>query len=101
MLAYQITVNGKHVATAGVQQGVLSAIANWVSPPSDAPEDSWHAGFSLAGLDSLASEHLKWFRCDVQVGDEISIKLVETESVDEPMHRDPRPEKTSTDTAGA
>ena len=105
MLAYQVSVNGKPVATAGVQQGVVSAIANWVSASTDTPEVTsadWRAGFSLAGLDSLTSEHLRWFRCDVQVGDEISIKLIEVESVDEPTDRDPRPEKTaSTDTARA
>ena len=105
MLAYQINVNGKPVATAGVQQGVVSAIASWGSAPTDTPDATsadWHAGFSLGGLDSLTSEHLWWFRCDVQVGDEISIKLIEVESVDKPTHREPRPEKKpSTDTAKA
>ena len=93
MLAYQISVNGKHVTTAGVDQGLVSAIANWASAPKEIPGD-WHAGFSLAALDSASSEYLKWFRCDVQVGDEIRIKLVETERVDEPTQREPRPEKT-------
>lgn len=97
MLAYQITINGKLVATAGVQQGVLSAIANWVHLPSDDPTDAtkeWRAGFSLAALDKLTSEHLKWFQYDVQIGDEITIKLVEVETVDEPTECGPRPEKT-------
>ena len=104
MLAYQISVNGKHVATGGVQQGVVSAIANWVSAPINVPEEfahEWHAGFSLAGLDTPASEHLKWFRCDVGVGDEITIKLVEVDSVDQPAQREPRPEKTPNDTPKA
>jgi hypothetical protein len=103
MLAYQISVNGKPVGTAGVQQGVVSAIANWVSVPASTPEATsadWHAGFSLAGLDTVTSEHLKWFRCDVQVGDEISIKLIEVGSVDEPTHRESRPERTPSTDAG-
>lgn len=93
MNAYQITVNGKIVATAGVRQGVVSAIANWVFIPSDLaidPDKDWHAGFSLAALDDVTSEHLKWFRHDFQIGDEISIKLIETDRVDEPTEREPR-----------
>lgn len=103
MLAYQISVNGKPVSTAGVRQGVVSAIANWVSEPNNAAEATsadWRAGFSLAGLDTLRSEHLKWFRCDVRVGDEIGIKLIEVESVDEPIHRESRPERPPSPDAG-
>ena len=50
MIAYQVSVNGKHVATAGLHQGVVSAIANWVFVPSDVakePDTDWNAGFSL------------------------------------------------------
>ena len=93
MIAYQITVNGKRVATAGLRQGVVSAIANWVFIPSDVatdPDKDWHAGFSLAALDDITSEHLKWFRHDFQIGDEISIKLIETDQVDEPTEREPQ-----------
>jgi hypothetical protein len=92
MIAYQITVNGKVVATAGLRQGVLSAIANWAFIPSDVatnPQKDWNAGFSLAARDNITSEYLKWFRCDVQVGDEIGIKLIETDHVDEPTVREP------------
>ena len=90
MIAYQISVNGKKVATAGVQEGVVSAIANWVFVRSDVaenPEKDWNASFTLAGLDELTSEHLKWFRCDLQVRDEVTLKLVDTERVDEPTER--------------
>lgn len=96
MIAYQISVNGTRVATDGLRQGVVSAIANWVFIPSDLakdPEKDWHAGFSLAALDDLTSEHLKWFRYDFQIGDEISIKLVETNDIDEPTEREPRKKK--------
>jgi hypothetical protein len=98
MLAYQITINGRHIATAGVQQGVVSAIANWLCLPagdSKSSPEAWHAGFSVAATDEQTSENLKWLRYDVQLGDEISIKLVETETVDEPTERGPRAEKKS------
>jgi len=35
---------------------------------------------SVAATDEQTSENLKWLRYDVQLGDEISIKLVETET---------------------
>ena len=104
MIAYQITVNGRRVATAGLHQGVVSAIANWVFIPSDVasdPDKDWNAGFSLAGLDEVTLEHLKWFQHDFQVGDEVSIKLIETDQVDEPIEREPRKKKTSNDEAKA
>ena len=90
MQAYQIKINGELVATAGIQQGVLSAIANWVFIPSKVckdPAKDWHAGFSLAALDNQSSENLQFFRCQVQVGDEIHIRLVETDDIDEPVRR--------------
>jgi len=98
MIAYEISVNGRRVATAGLRQGVISAIANWVFIPSDLAKDpgqDWQAGFSLAGLDDVTAEHLKWFRRDLQLGDEIRIKLVETDQIDEPTERQPRVAKAS------
>jgi hypothetical protein len=96
MIAYQITINGKKVATAGLRQGVVSAIANWVFIPSEVAEDpdkDWHASFSLAGLDDLTSENVKWFRRGLKVGDEITLKLIETDlPADEPTERKPRNE---------
>ena len=90
MLAYQITVNGKIVATAGVERGVVSVIANWVFIPSDVatdPQGDWDAGLIVGALDNITSEHLKWFQGDIGVGDEITIKLIETDRVDEPAER--------------
>lgn len=85
-----MSFNGHLVATAGIQQGVASAIANWVFIPSKLTKDpskDWHAGFSLAALDDQTAENLNFFRCDIKLGDEITIKLVETECVDQPVRR--------------
>jgi hypothetical protein len=93
MIAYEVTVNGKRVATAGISQGVVSAIANWVFIPSDAAGDAkadWHAHFSVGALDDVTADHLNWFGRDLQVGDEIRLRLIETEQVDTPAERKPR-----------
>lgn len=87
MIAYQVSLNGKVVSTAGLTQGVLSGIANWVSMPtgsSSDPTDNWLASFTLGGLDNKTDAHLQWFRANLKLGDEITLKLVEVQEVDSP-----------------
>lgn len=94
MIAYQVNLNGKPVATAGLAQGVVSAIANWTFIPSDVATD-WHASFALGGLDHSTREHLHWYRTDLKVGDEITLKLVEVDAADiptEPLFNKPTEE---------
>jgi len=98
MIAYQVNLNGKPVATAGLAQGVVSAIANWTFIPSDVATDpvtDWHASFSLGGLDNSTREHLHWFRTNLKVGDEITLKLVDVDAADiptEPLFNKPKEE---------
>jgi len=89
MIAFELYVNGKKVATAGVEQGVMSVIANWVWLKQDV-DDYWRSSVSLAGLDNETSEHLKWFRQDLVVGDEIRIRLVDSKQIDLPAEREPK-----------
>lgn len=98
MIAYHVEVNGKHVAIAGLEQGVISAISNLVFIPSDIakdPEKDWSAGFSLGGLDNKTDEHIKWFRCDLKPGDQITLKLVDVDAdeIDVPEERYHRDQK--------
>ena len=88
MIALELYVNDKKVATAAVEHGVISAIINWMRLRHDG--GSWHSGVSIAGLDDTTSEHLKWFRQDLVVGDEVRIKLVETDQIDTPIEREPK-----------
>ena len=90
MIAYQVSLNGKPVATAGVSQGVISAIANWVFIPSDVavdPATDWGASISLAGLDHTTHQHLQWFRANLKVGDEVTLRLVDVDAVDPPTEQ--------------
>ena len=91
MIAYEVKVNGKKVATVGLERGgVLSLIANWVSRPEDVEwEDrrDWEAWFRVGGLRKGRrglDEYLTWFRKDLRVGDEISMRLIKADRVDEP-----------------
>ena len=88
MIALELYVNDKKVATGAVEHGVMSAIVNWVRLRQDG--GSWHSGVSIAGLDDTTSEHLKWYRKDLAVGDEVRIRIVETDQIDSPVERAPK-----------
>lgn len=88
MIAFELYINGKKVTTAGVERGVMSVIANWVRSKRDG--DLWNSSVSIAGLDDEASEHLRWFRQDLVVGDEVQIRLVESKQIDSPTEREPK-----------
>ena len=77
MVAFEIHVNGKHLATAGVgQDGVVSTILSWaIGPPPRVPHGMMH--FGVGGADG--ADHLEWAVPEVGVGDEITIKLVNVE----------------------
>jgi len=92
MIAYEVYINGDKVATVGLNEGVVSAIANWTFIRSDLahdPKTEWNAGLSVGGLDHITNNHLNWLRRDLQVGDEVTLKLVDVESVDVPAESPP------------
>ena len=67
MIAFEVSLNGKVVSTAGVKDfGVLTAILSWVRRRSDKARDGKtieeQLTFEVSGLDSHnpdLSEHLK------------------------------------------
>jgi hypothetical protein len=94
MIAIELYVNDKKVATAGVAGGVMSAIVNLVGVLKDPHEsDEWHSSISLAGLNSQTSEHLRWFSRDLSIGDEVRIRIIESDVVDTPTEREPHNKK--------
>jgi hypothetical protein len=85
MIAYEVKVNGKKVATVGLREGgVISLIANWVSLPKT---KKWKAAFAAGGMRDgwrNKGEFLQWFEKGLRLGDEISYRLIETNRVDKP-----------------
>ena len=79
-------MNGKKLCLAGIgDDGVLTAITNWVS---GGPHDAADLFVEVGGLVSPSEEHLNWIKQKpLRVGDEIRVKIVETDSVDEPIDR--------------
>ena len=98
MIAFQVFVNGKKVSTAGVGDlGVLHMGVAWVrrqgentrakKPGSVEEELSFHVG----GLISATGEHLIWQEeKPLRVGDEVKVRIIEAEKVDEPAARKKR-----------
>ncbi|MBI2837840.1 MAG: hypothetical protein HYX75_05975 [Acidobacteria bacterium] len=95
MIAFEVSVNGRMVCTAGVRDfGVLSAILTWARRRAEKSGDGLdieeELTFDVGGLDScapLAGEHLKWLGRSLVVGDSVSIRVVEVEQVDSPETR--------------
>jgi hypothetical protein len=96
MRAFALYLNGKKLGTAGVgDHGVLSANITWVRRRNEPVSttrgaDAEEIGVDLGGLNSDTDEHLHWREQPLRLGDEVCIRVVETESVDPPRRRQRR-----------
>jgi hypothetical protein len=96
MRAFALYLNGKKISTAGIgADGVLSANITWVSGKGQPTSPkrrvaSEQIGVALGGLNTETDEHLRWSQRPLRVGDEVCIKVIETDSVDKPRHRQRR-----------
>ena len=81
MKAFAISLNGQHLVTAGVgDDGSLTTNITWVgcSPPSLAEGG---LGLLVHGIDARSGERVRWSVPEIGVGDEITIKIIETNQV--------------------
>jgi hypothetical protein len=85
MLALCVKVNDELVCTAGApSDGVLGIHLTWVDV------SRWSRGhflFCVGGLDSATSEHLRWQVPSLDVGDRVSVRVVDTDAIDPPSER--------------
>ncbi len=83
MRAFEVYSNDKKLCLAGIgADGVLTAIVNWV-----AKKGSGDLFLTVSGLVTPVSEHVSWVKQDLQVGDVITVKIVEASSTDTPPER--------------
>jgi len=84
MRAFKVYLNGKKLCLAGIgDDGVLTAITNWVC---GGPYKAADLFLEVGGLISPAQEHVSRIRQKpLHVGDEIRVKIVDTDSVDRPI----------------
>jgi hypothetical protein len=91
MRAFEVSLNGKKLCSAGIgDDGVLTAIVNWVTGKSGA-DLFLHVG----GLIGPTGEHVAWENNKrLRLNDRIEVKVIETRKVDEPKRRKrPNPAK--------
>ena len=82
MLCFEVLINGVVVSTAGVDSdGVMSAIVNWVTP-NPRMQRSQELIVNLGGISG--GNYTTWLNRDLRVGDEVTVRIVERETADEP-----------------
>ena len=82
MRAFEIYVNGERVCLAGVtDRSVLTTIIDY----SGRDREPLH--LHVGGLLIPQEEHVRWQDRDLDVGDEIRVRIVETDEVDPPAKR--------------
>jgi hypothetical protein len=89
MLAFEIHINGKKRCTAGLgQPGVVTAALTWVlRAPQGRRRQRAELNFGVSGLVSRSDEDLEWLERAMQLGDEITIRIVEVRTADAPKKR--------------
>ncbi len=83
MIAFEVRLNAKKLCVAGVgNDGVLTAIVDFVARPQDVRSE-----LDVGGLISSTNEHVKWLNRTLRIGDEVTVKVVDTTSVNKPRKR--------------
>jgi hypothetical protein len=86
MKAFRVTVNSKPVCTAGIGAvGVLHVIVSWLRRKGERLDGEFD--FSVGGLDTASEEHVRWSVPQIGLGDEIMIRVVESDEIDTPSKR--------------
>ena len=100
MLCLDVLKNGKRIARAGVPRGSVSATVNWSSceqRPHTLPGSTVVPGLTawVTGLRTVRPrkrEHLYWARLRrLNLGDEFSIRVVQSATVSTPLSREQLP----------
>lgn len=92
MICFEVTINGKKVCTAGIEGiGVLTAIFDFARRKKDGEEivqEGPH--LKIGGLNCHGKnddENLDWVKRHLSVGDEVSIRIIDSLQIDQPKTR--------------
>ena len=76
MRAYEVFLNGKRLAIAGIgKYGYLSATINYIS-------ESGETDLDIMGLITSKKSYVRWIRRPLRTGDEIRLRIVDRKAVD-------------------
>ena len=91
MKAFRVSVNSKPMCTAGIGAlGVLHVIVDWVRRKGEHRDGEFY--LSIGGLDTVSEEHVRWSVPQIRVGDEITVRVIESDEIDTPSERYSRSE---------
>jgi hypothetical protein len=83
MLALEIQINGKKVCTGGIEKlNILSAMVHW-HISRDKLDLDVHGMTEEKGY----AEHLRWLQQKLDIGDEVTIRVVDTDKPTKPKKR--------------
>ena len=87
MRAFEVFVNGERLSLAGIAGNcVLSTVIDHVKQDEARDELDLQVG----GLVSATGEHVDWTNTKLSMGDEVRVRIIESDSADEPKERRPR-----------
>lgn len=97
-IRFEVLKNGQRVCMSGINgDGVLSAMVNYVQHEDHDP----HFGLRIGGLGKYAAstnrEHVNWPSSDIEIGDEITIRILPAGEFESPEEAKPYPELTLDD----
>ena len=93
MIAFEVSINGRRRCLAGIELGILSAIID----AAERDTGSEVRQIAVGGLRQPSGEHVNWIRDPIHVGDEITIKIVEADQVDDAVVRHVGPPRGCSD----
>lgn len=83
MRAFEVYLNGERLCLAGIgDDGVLNAMVDCIAKPPDQGLE-----LTVGGLISATREHVEWTNRHIAVGDQILVKIVDADRVDQPSKR--------------
>ena len=97
MRAFDVRLNGKQLCIAGIGgDGSLNAMIDY-----SAGQGKQRLSLRVGGLAADADEFVTWSAMSLNVGDEITLRIIEADSVDPPRTRIRRDAKPTERDAGA
>lgn len=83
MRAFEVYLNGERLCTAGIgDDGVLNAMVNHVKGHGHD-----EVFLRVGGLVSPTKEHVNWKGLHLKAGDEVRVRITDSDEVDEPEAR--------------
>ena len=86
MIGLQVSVNGQPLYTVGVGEfGLLHAGIDWAKVKSPTGKTHGHLWVGARAMYSPDKKTAHWQQTPIQVGDEVTIKVIETDASDPPV----------------